>query len=57
MAYDLTTNRLDLLTAREQLMHDIDCICDEFFYMHSIPPDPELVTVLCDAVVANFPIN
>jgi len=54
----ITTNRLlDLLTAREQLMEDLDCIVDEFFQEQSISPDPQLIAALCDAVVANFPIS
>ena len=49
---------LEMLTAREQLMEDIDCICDEFFceyFPASSDKYEELVRVLCDAVVKNFP--
>ena len=46
-----------MLTAREQLMEDIDCIVDEYFQEYGITNDPELVKVLCDAVCRNFPTN
>ena len=46
---------LEMLTAREQLMEDIDVIVDEYFQEYGITNDPELVKVLCDAVVKNFP--
>ena len=46
---------LEMLTAREQLMEDIDCIVDEYFQEHGITNDPELAKVLCDAVCKNFP--
>jgi hypothetical protein len=51
---------LEMLTAREQLMEDIDSICDEFFCEHfpnSQEQFDDLVRVLCDAVVRNFPTN
>ena len=51
----MTLTKLDLLTAREQLMEDIDCIIDEYFQEHGITNDPDLVKVLCDAVCNNFP--
>ena len=51
---DLPT-AIDLLTAREQLMEDIDCILDEYFQEYGITNDPQLVKVLCDAVCNNFP--
>ena len=51
-------NKLLILMAREQLMEDIDAICDEFFCEH-FPNSQEqfdgLVSVLCDAVCRNFP--
>ena len=50
-------NKLEMLTAREQLMEDIDCIVDEYFQEYGITNDPELVKVLCDAVCRNFPTN
>lgn len=51
----MTLNQLDLLTAREQLMEDIDCIVDEYFQEYGITYDSQLVKVLCDAVCNNFP--
>ena len=53
----MTNNNLEMLTAREQLMEDIDCIIDEYFQEYGITNDPELVKVLCDAVIKNFPTN
>ena len=51
---------LDILKQREQLMEDIDGICDEFFCEH-FPDSKEqfddLVSVLCDAVCKNFPLE
>ena len=53
---------LEMLTAREQLMEDIDAIVDEFTF--DLPIEDiyerselaeELASVLCDAVVKNFP--
>ena len=48
-------NDLEMLTAREQLMEDIDCIIEEYFQEYGITNDPELVKTLCDAVCKNFP--
>ena len=51
---------LNMLTAREQLMEDIDSICDDFFYSNyngDISEAEELVRMLCDAVCKNFPTN
>ena len=48
-------NNLEMLTAREQLMEDIDCIVETFWegkYPHT---QEDLTRVLCDAVVKNFP--
>ena len=44
-------------SAREQLMEDIDCIIEEYSQEYGITNDPELVRVLCDAVCRNFPVN
>ena len=52
----MNTN-LEMLTAREQLMEDIDCIIEEYFQEYGITNDPELVKVLCDAVCRNFPAS
>ena len=58
------TDRLEMLTAREQLMEDIDAIVDEFTF--DLPIDniherselaEELSRILCDAVCRNFPTN
>ena len=48
-------DHLTMLSRREQLMEDIDCIVDEYFQEYGITNDPELVKVLCDAVCKNFP--
>ena len=53
-------NKVLLMMAREQLMEDIDSICDDFFYSNyngDISEAEELVRMLCDAVCKNFPIN
>ena len=55
------TDRLEMLTQREQLMEDIDCIVFEFFDEHYNmdddyrPEKDDLVRILCDAVCKNFP--
>ena len=52
------TDRLEMLTQREQLMEDIDIICDEFFYANydgDLSVADDFVRMLCDAVVRNFP--
>ena len=49
-------NNQQMLTAREQLMEDIDCIVDEYFQEYGITNDAALVEVLCNAVVRNFPL-
>ena len=55
-------NNLEMLTAREQLMEDIDAIVDEFTF--DLPIDDiherselaeDLCRILCDAVCKNFP--
>ena len=48
-------DQLEILTAREQLMEDIDCIITEYFAQYDVNYDEELVKVLCDAVCKNFP--
>lgn len=54
-------NHLEMLSAREQLMEDVDCIIEEFFYDtwgDEYDDDKnELVRILCDAVCRNFPTN
>ena len=53
------TDQLEMLTAREQLMEDIDCIISGFFndtYEGQYPEECEdLTRILCDAVCQNFP--
>ena len=51
------TDRLEMLSAREQLMEDIDCIITDYFAQYDVNYDEELVQVLCDAVCKNFPTN
>ena len=50
-------NPQEMLTAREQLMWDIDGIVDEFACNNNISEDDmeDLIRVLCDAVCKNFP--
>ena len=51
-------DQLEMLSAREQLMEDIDCIVDDFFYEKyngDIAERDELVALLCDTVCKNFP--
>ena len=53
-------DRLEMLSQREQLMEDIDSICDDFFYSNyngDVSEAEELVRILCDAVCKNFPSN
>tara|TARA_B100002019_G_scaffold293097_1_gene318728 strand:+ start:1653 stop:1805 length:153 start_codon:yes stop_codon:yes gene_type:complete len=45
--------KLDLLTAREQLMEDIDCIIESNF--GEVEYKDDVVRQLCDAVLKNFP--
>ena len=49
----MTDSQLELLTAREQLMEDIDAIVDGMCGKGS----EELVAMLCDAVCKNFPVK
>ena len=55
-------NNVEMLTAREQLMEDIDAIVDEFTF--DLPIDDiherselaeDLSRMLCDSVCKNFP--
>ena len=45
-------NLHELLLAREQLMHDIDCIIDSHF--GEVEYKDEVITQLCDAVCKNI---
>jgi len=49
--------KLEMLSAREQLMEDIDCIISEFFQGVDDDDLNEVTRVLCDAVCRNFPSN
>ena len=52
--------QMDTLKQREQLMEDIDSICDDFFYSNyngDVSEAEELVRMLCDAVCKNYPTN
>ena len=44
-----------MLTAREQLMEDIDCIVSEQYGSGNEELADELTKRLCDAVCENFP--
>ena len=53
-------DRLEMLTAREQLMEDIDAIITERFedtYEEQYVDYDDLIRILCDAVCKNFPAN
>jgi hypothetical protein len=49
------TANLEILTAREQLMEDIDCIITEFFQGIDDAELNQVTEILCDAVCRNFP--
>ncbi len=51
--YSKMNTKLDLLTAREQLMEDIDCIIESNF--GEVEYKDDVVRQLCDAVLKNFP--
>jgi hypothetical protein len=53
----MMTDQLEMLTQREQLMEDIDCIITEYFAQFDVNYDEELTRILCDAVCRNFPTN
>lgn len=48
---------LEMLSQREQLMEDIDCIITSQYLNDKIDEDDmeDLIRVLCDAVCKNFP--
>ena len=50
---------LEMLSQREQLMEDIDCIITSQYMDDKINEDDmeDLIRVLCDAVCKNFPTN
>jgi hypothetical protein len=55
--YSKMNTNLEMLTAREQLMEDIDCIISEYFAEYDVDHEEDLVIALCDAVCRNFPTN
>jgi hypothetical protein len=61
--YSKMNTNLEMLTAREQLMEDIDCIIESKFsevFPHTEDYDElrdELIETLCDAVCRNFPAS
>ena len=48
-------NNLEMLTAREQLMEDIDCIIESNF--GEVEYKDDVIRQLCDAVCKNFPTS
>jgi hypothetical protein len=50
-------NKLEMLSAREQLMEDIDCIISGYFQGIDDDELNEVTRILCDAVCQNFPSN
>lgn len=59
--YSKMNTNPEMLTAREQLMEDIDCIISEFFNDTWGDYDEaecnQLIETICDAVCRNFPAN
>jgi hypothetical protein len=53
---ETSMNNLEMLTAREQLMEDIDCIIESSFGVQVKYKD-DVIKQLCDAVCRNFPAN
>ena len=52
----INNDTLEMLSAREQLMEDIESIV-ESKYGHTADDAEDLIVMLCDAVVKNFPTN
>jgi hypothetical protein len=50
-------DRLTMLSQREQLMEDIDCIITEYFQGIDDAELNQVTEILCDAVCRNFPSN
>ena len=48
-------NQLEMLSQREQLMEDIDCIIESNF--GEVEYKDDVIRMLCDAVCKNFPTN
>ena len=55
--YSKMNTNLEMLTAREQLMEDIDCIISEYFQGIDDAELNQVTEILCDAVCRNFPAN
>jgi len=56
-SYSKMNTNLEMLTAREQLMEDIDCIISEYFQGIDDAELNQVTEILCDAVCRNFPTN
>ncbi len=56
---DSQKTMLEMITAREQLMEDIDAIITSQYLDDKIDEDDmeDIIRVLCDAVCANFPVK
>ena len=56
---DSQKTMLEMLSAREQLMEDIDAIVTSQYLSDKIDEDvmEDLIVILCDAVCANFPVK
>ena len=53
--YSKMNTNLEMLTAREQLMEDIDCIIESNF--GEVEYKDDVIRQLCDAVCKNFPTH
>ena len=51
--YSKMNTNLEMLTAREQLIEDIDCIIESNF--GEVEYKDDVIRQLCDAVCRNFP--
>ena len=51
----IMSDQLEMLTAREQLMEDIDCIIESNF--GEVEYKDDVIRMLCDAVCRNFPVK
>ena len=56
-SYSKMNTNLEMLTAREQLMEDIDCIITEYFQGIDDAELNQVTEILCDAVCKNFPVS
>ena len=53
--YSKMNTNLEMLSQREQLMEDIDCIIESNF--GEVEYKDDVIRQLCDAVCRNFPAN